>query len=324
MLSLQLQVRGINCIQLENISHKQFDEFYSCLIDTYGYKIWDFGLGQGTDNYTIFSKVTFLKYMDFEIQSSRHDQGYITLNGYSQKYQKGGILVYKKLSYQCLIDKIATPMFPDLYYFISSKNYIDNREMEYHPHLMYTQEPPEPAAEKKRFIYLVSQKAGVTLTKFEIGPRSLVFNTQEHLKDSKNYLMASRSIIDEEESKEGAHAILYRLDILLQQSQPEPTTHSVITVNLVFLSIMVSLTVFMVCLSIWVDVVKFFERKMNVVRIRRETSILDHLRTTSEHNSDSLMDVFMQSEASEITLQSDISNRSSERLDVLENAPRKL
>jgi hypothetical protein len=87
---------------------------------------------------------------------------------------------------------------------------------------------------------------------------------------------------------------------------------------------MVSLTVFMVCLSIWVDVVKFFERKMNVVRIRRETSILDHLRTTSEHNSDSLMDVFMQSEASEITLQSDISNRSSERLDVLENAPRKL
>jgi len=90
---------------------------------------------------------------------------------------------------------------------------------------------------------------------------------------------------------------------------------------------MVSLTVFMVCLSIWVDVVKFFEKKMNVVRIRRETSILDHLRTTrttSEHNSDSLIDVFMQSEASEITLQSDISNRSSERLDVLENAPRKL
>ena len=77
---------------------------------------------------------------------------------------------------------------------------------------------------------------------------------------------------------------------------------------------MIAISFIAVCASLWVDARKFIAKKMNVVRIRRETSVLDHLRTTSQETHDSLMETTFPSESSQPTLAVDVSEYPSEIL----------
>lgn len=107
--------------------------------------------------------------------------------------------------------------------------------------------------------------------------------------------------------------MLYRLDRLLKVEEHITPKKKILAVNLIWLGIMISLVVASVCVSIWVDARRFIAKKMNIVRIRRETSVLDHLRSTDRATNDSLMDMSVPSDSTQPTLAIDVSGYSSDQ-----------
>lgn len=239
---------------MDSASIKGYTELISCIIVTQGYIIYDVLLGvkkEKTDltDMDVIRSYKYLKYVDFQIGAVTHDENYFVLQGYSPKFKKTEILVYKKSEYT-IPSGGGAHKNPNqyLFYSIPQSWFFQSDTQQITPQFIKTTSNRK-TGESNTFLYVVSRLQGVTLTKFKLQERLFTFSQALPLKYYKDYVLTSLSIDDSETTD--ASQKVYRLNKLMDTPDDDSDDDDTyIFVRSVWLFVLLVVVVVPICVTL--------------------------------------------------------------------------